>query len=119
MLCCHQAEQQPPLVSGPSPPGALPPLQQLQTQQGTHPVDAVAPAHQLLGYMPHTVTQQQQQQQHSGSGQAGHQDLLSATPFAGASLQVCSSCVKCNCSFLCCVDKTFAHCAASHYGDLV
>jgi len=87
----YNGEQQAFLQAGPSAPGSLPPLQQLQTQPGL-PSSATIPAvTQMTTHVPHTVSQQQQQQQQqaltSGTGQPGQQDA-SATPFAGASLQV-------------------------------
>jgi hypothetical protein len=83
----YNGEQQAFLQAGPSAPGSLPPLQQLQTQPGL-PSSATIPAvTQTTTHVLHTVSQQQQQALTSGTGQPGQQDA-SATPFAGASLQV-------------------------------
>ncbi|KAA6418167.1 MAG: PHD zinc finger-containing [Trebouxia sp. A1-2] len=83
-----QGEQQAFLQAGPSAPGSLPPLQQLQTQPGLPSAAAIPAVSQLTTHVPHSVSQQQQQQQAltAGTGQPG-QPNTSATPFAGASLQ--------------------------------
>ncbi len=85
-----QGKQQAFLPAGPSAPGSLPPLQQLQTQPGLPSTTTIPALSQMTNHVPLTVSQQQQQQQQgltSGMGQPGQQDA-SATPFAGASLQV-------------------------------
>ncbi|DBA80727.1 hypothetical protein WJX77_005653 [Trebouxia sp. C0004] len=80
-----QGEQQAFLQAGPSAPGSLPPLQQLQTQPGLPSAVTIPAVSQMTTHAPHTVSQQQQALT-SGTGQPGQQDA-SATPFAVASLQ--------------------------------
>ena len=92
-----QGEQQASLQAGPSAPGSLPPLQQLQTQPGLPSAATIPAVTQMTNHVPLTVSQQQQQQQQaltSGTDQPGQQDA-SATPFGVASLQVVllTSCV--------------------------
>jgi len=84
-----QGEKQAFLQAGPSAPGSLPPLQQLQTQPGLPSAATIPALSQMTNHVSLTVPQQQQQQQAltSGTGQPGEQNT-SATPFAGASLQV-------------------------------
>ena len=83
-----QGEQQALLQAGPSAPGSLPPLQQLQVQPGLPVTTAIPAVTQMANHMPLTVSQQQPQQAPtSGTGQPGQQDA-SATPFGVASLQV-------------------------------
>ena len=89
-MVVFQGEQQAFLQAGPSAP---PPLQQLQTQPGLPSAATIPAVSQMTTHVSHTVSQQQQQQQQpqqaltAGTGQPGQQNA-SATPFAGASLQV-------------------------------